>query len=351
MSSGCQTKTVPERVLRAFCVAALKSRGVRTDVLEHVTSSLLQTSLRAVDSHGLELLPHYIDALDSGRINPDPRYRFEQTAPSTGKLDADHTFGHAAGGEAVGHAVELARQSGMGAVAVFDSSHNGAQAYFSLLAAEQGMLGFSFTHADSLLLSHDGTRPFFGTNPLSCAAPCREEPFSLDMAPTHVTWNKVRLHRAAGESMPAHWACDDRGNPTTDPLEAAGLLPIGTYKGYGLSMMVEILCSLLTGMPFGRDISKMYVDTEKKRYLGQFYMALDISCFEDPQRFRNRLQAMMEQVRSEPGKDPQTPPQVPGDPEKKAAAERHKEGIPISEPTYERYLELAQEIGFDGFEE
>jgi LDH2 family malate/lactate/ureidoglycolate dehydrogenase len=333
--------------LRRLAAALLRSRRVRDDVAGPVVTSLVETSLRGVDSHGIELLPHYVRALDAGRINPDPHYRFERTAAATSRLDADHTFGHAAGAEAMRQAMTMAREAGSGAVAVANSTHFGAAAFFALLAAREGFLALSFTHADSLTLTHGGTRPFFGTNPVCFAAPCRdEEPFCLDMATSQVSWNKILRHRQSGEPLGDDWAFDAEARPARDAEAARMLAPIGAYKGYGLAMMVEILCGVLTGMPFGRDIVRMYADPiETKRRLGHFFMAIDPGRFLDPALFRVRLQELIDRVRAEPAADPAQPVMVPGDPEKKTFAVRTAEGVPLSPRAAEEFRALAAEIG------
>lgn len=338
---------IPADVLRRLAEAALRSRKVREDVAAHVVASLIQTSLRGVDSHGIELLPHYVRALDSGRINADPQLRFERTAPATGRLDADHTFGHAAGAVGMGHAIELAREAGTGIVTVYNSTHFGAAAYFALLAPSAGMIGLSFTHADALMLSHAGSRPLFGTNPICFAAPAHdEEPFCLDMATTLVSWNRILRHRASGAPLGEQWAFDESAEPTVDAAAARTLAPIGSYKGFGLAMMIDILCGVLTGMPFGRQISRMYADPiEQKRYLGHLFMAIDVSRFLELDEFRERLQEMMNLVRAEPPKVDSVPVMVPGDPEKKAFAERSREGIPLSAAAYGQFRALAATLG------
>lgn len=334
--------------LREFFVSALNSRSVREDVVKHVCDSLLQTSLRGVDSHGVELFPHYVRALDSGRINPNPNYRFTPTGASTGKLDADHGFGHAAGAEGMTKAIEMARKTGVGAVAVYNSTHYGAAAYFSLLASEQDMIGMNFTHADALMLSYSGVRPFFGTNPICMTVPCEgEEPFCLDTATTLTSWNKLLKYIDRGEPISDGWAFDAEGEPISDPKKATCLAPIGAYKGFGLSMMVEIFCSLLTGMPFGRNISKMYADPiETKRYLGHFFLAIDPARFIELGSFKRRMRELMYAVRAEPAKNPGTSVMVPGDPEKAQYAERVQNGIPLSAKTYRSFIKLAEEIKY-----
>lgn len=318
---------------------------MRSDVAADVAAGLIQASLRGVDSHGVRLLPHYLRALKAGRLNADPTYRFERTAPGVGRLDGDHTFGHAAGAEGMRHAIELARQTGLGTVAVYNSSHFGAAAYFALMAAEQDMIGFSFTHGDSLILGTGGRRPFFGANTICFAAPCEgEDPFCVDMATSLVTWNKILQFREQGKTIPSSWGVDEQGNDTQDAQQVVALHPIGGYKGYALSMMVEVLCSLLTGMPFGRHIIRMYADPlEKKRQLGHFFMAFRIDSFISLEEFKLRMQQMMDEVRSEPAKDPTVPIQVPGDPEKRVAQQRTKDGIPLSQAEFEALSRISTE--------
>ena len=332
---------------RDFSMKVLTGQGVRADVARHVADGLLQASLRGVDSHGVRLLPHYVRGLQAGRLNPDPDFQFERTAASTGILDADHTFGHAAGAEGMGRAIDLAHESGLGAVAVHNSSHFGAAAYFSLMAARQSMIGLCFTHADALVLSHGGTRPFFGTNPICFAAPCgEEEPFCLDMATSTVTWNKVLRAVDEGGSVPEGWGVDDRGQDIQDPRQISALHAIGGYKGFGLGMMVDVLCGLLTGMPFGRQISRMYADPiEEKRYLGHFFMAIKIDRFVPIDQFMSRMQEMMNEARRESPRDAATPVQVAGDPEKRIHGQRVSGGIVLSVAELEDLRGLAQKCG------
>lgn len=340
------TTHIPHNVLNDFCISALAKKNVNEDVIDHVSGSLIQSSLRGVDSHGIRLLPHYLSAIDSGRINPKPDYAFIETSNSTGSLDADHTFGHAAGAEGMLKAISLAEKNGIGAVAVSNSTHFGAAAYFSLLATKQNMIGISFTHADSLMQTYLGKRSFFGTNPICVAVPCKgEEPFCLDMATSLVSWNKIIQYKENGKSIPDGWGYDSNGMETNDPEKVTSLVPIGNYKGFGLSMVVDIFCSLLSGMPYGRDICRMYADPiDKKRMLGHFFIAIDVKPFQDPDLFKDRLKTMMEAVRNEPPMDTDSKIMVPGDPEKITYDTRIKEGIPLDRTTFEAFHRIADEL-------
>ncbi len=333
--------------IERFMVEALRARDVRSDVREHVASGLVQASLRGVDSHGVRLFPHYVRALDAGRLNPQPEYRFDASGAATGFLDGDHTFGHAAGSEAMRRAIGLAQSAGVGVVAVRNSSHFGAAAYFALMAATKDMIGLSFTHADALVLSTNGLRPYFGTNPICFAAPSGgEEPFCYDGATSTVTWNKVRQYAERGDPIPGGWAADGTGSATNDPAAAIAVTPLGGHKGFGLAMVVDIVCSLLSGMAFGRNIISMYDDPiAEKRELGHLMAAIDVSRFVPVDEFKDKLRQMMEEVRAEPAASPNTAVMVPGDPEKKALAQRSRIGIELSAREMEEFSSLGRSHG------
>lgn len=330
-----------------FLVSALKAVNVRDDVAKHVAEGLLNASIRGVDSHGIRLLPHYIASVEGGRINPDPQYRFESTASAAGTFDADHTFGHAAGIEAMHKAMDKANSAGAGIVSVYNSTHCGTSAFFALEAAKRDYIGLAFTHANSLLNTPNTTRPFFGLNPIAMAVPCEgEEPFCYDSAPSVITWNNLLQLRQENIDAPFLSGADDKGIPTSDPHKITQLLPIGGYKGFGLAMIVDILCGLLTGMPAGRDISDMYkTPLSQKRYLGQFYMAIKIDAFQPLDVFKNRMKKIMDDVRNEPRANSNNAIMVPGDPEKKAAAERLRNGIPVKEHDLNAFKALADKYG------
>ena len=335
--------------LQEFIKSVLLKAGVRSDVAEYVAEGLVQTSLRGVDSHGIRLLPHYLNGVKGGRINPNPNYKFKQTSPSTGLLDADHTFGHAAGMEAAKRAIELATEAGTGHIAIYNSTHFGAAAYYALEIAKHDMIGMIFTNTDALVKTYAGKKPFLGNNPICFAAPCEEEePFCLDMATSVVTFNKIRQLRDEKMSAPASVGANKDGIETTDPNEITMLLPVGGYKGYGLSMVVEILCGLFTGMPYGPHIPKMFeAPMSQKRFLGQFVIAMKIDCFQNKEVFKERLSAMMKELRNEPALDRNIPVQVAGDPEKKNYEERIKKGIPLKPSEYEAFQKMSKEYSVE----
>jgi ureidoglycolate dehydrogenase (NAD+) len=158
--------------------------------------------------------------------------------------------------------------------------------------------------------------------------------------------NKIRVYGEHGLELPALCGADEDGNETRVPGEVVQLLPIGDYKGFGIAMILDILCGLLSGMPAGENISDMFNDPlSQKRLLGQFYGALRIDVFEEPDRFKARLQDLADRIRSQPRRDPNTPVQVAGDPEKAFQADREANGIPIIEKDLAQLKSVAEELG------
>ena len=162
-------------------------------------------------------------------------------------------------------------QAGSAWVAVANSSHCGALAYYGLRIAEAGMIGLVFSHVDTMVLPHGSKEPFCGTNPLCITAPCaaaapvigRPGALCLDMATSKVPWNTVANAATEGVPIEADWAVDADGNGTTDAGAVASLHPFGAYKGSGLGLLIDVLSAMLSDSPFGPDIPKMYGDLSR----------------------------------------------------------------------------------------
>jgi ureidoglycolate dehydrogenase (NAD+) len=180
-------------------------------------------------------------------------------------------------------------------------------------------------------------RIFLGSNPIAFGAPGAREPVIIDMSTTHVAWGKVLVARQEGKPIPPDWGVDAEGKPTTDPHKVVGLAPTGGHKGYALALMIEILCAQLAGVPFGRHVTKMYGELDKPRNLGHFMLALDIARFADPAAFRSQVAAFIGAAHAEGGL-------APGDPERRSAEGRKREGIELG-ATRQELNKLADELG------
>ena len=327
--------------LKKLMYASLAQAGVCADACHHVTESVTQTSLRGIDSHGITLFPHYHAMVLSGRINGNPSFNHERRSASIAAFDANHGFGHHAGSDAMLLAVDIAKETGIGAVSVKNSTHFGAAAYYAFMAAEHNFMGLAFTNAPSGVLAYNSSTSFFGTNPVCCVAPMLDEgPFCLDMATASFSINRLGNHKRLNQPIDPGLVFDAYGKMTTDPQAARFVGPSGGYKGYGLGMMVDIFCGMFASSPMGKELQPMYKDFSAKRYLSHFFVAIDISRFLDVTEFKTRLQNLAATIRQLPKADEDTPVMIPGDPEKKCFSERSVSGIPVDEPMYQKFLAI-----------
>lgn len=330
--------------LKELQIKTLESIDVNSDSIKYLTDSIVETSLRGTDSHGINLLPHYYRAFQSGRLSKEPNFQFNHNK-ATAVLDADHAVGHHSGSVAIQEAILKAREHGISAVGVKSSTHFGAAAFFAHQASKENMIGFSFTNADALVKAFNSTEAFFGTNPICLTAPLADEdPLCLDMATSLVSWNKIKNYRNSGDDVPSHWAYDGNGESVTNPHDARSLAPIGDYKGFGLGMMVDILCAGLTSSNYSKDLLPMFTsDIKAKRYISHFFMVIDISKFLDVEVFKKNLQSIVNRMR-ELKKSDNTAVMVPGDPEKKSKLDRLNSGIPVEDIIYNEYININPEF-------
>lgn len=309
--------------------ACLQAVGVDEPDAASVAHSLVQTNLWGIDSHGIARLPHYLNRITHGSIKPRPQIVVTPTGPSTAKVDGDQGLGIVVSHRANRVAIDLARASGIGAVGVSDSSHCGAVGLYARDAAREGLIGMAFTHSDKIAAPHGGHLPFLGTNPIAMAFP-REggEPVCLDMATTPIPWNRVMNARREGHSLPEDVAVDANGAPTTDAHAAAALRPLGGleygHKGYGLALVVELLCGPLNGNLWGPQIGPMYAELTRPRRIGAFFIVLDPMRFAGGATFAAAIEQIARSLAAQPGQV-----LMPGDPELAEERRRRTAGVPI----------------------
>lgn len=338
--------------LKRFMREVLMAAGANQTSANAVTRALVTASRMGTDSHGLRLLPHYLKALQGGRIQGTPEMHFTRRLPATGYLDAGNGFGHLAAYTAMTHAGDMAEEVGIGAVAVGHSSHFGAAGCYALAAAERGLIGMAFCNSDPFVLLHEGKTPFHGTNPIAFAAPVAgESPYLLDMATSSVPWNRVQQYGAIGRELPDQVAADARGKVTRRPDEVAALLPLGGsdfgFKGAGLGGMVEVLSSTLSGMLNGFRLLPMGgPDMSTPRGIGHFVLAINPAAFTDTATFQSRMSDYLADLRSRPAMSG-TDVLAPGDREWRCRAQRDAEGIPLDSANQAAYAAMANELGLE----
>lgn len=313
----------------AWARACLQAAGVPEDNAAIVADALVQTSLWGIDSHGVLRLTHYLDRLQRGSTRAVAPGRIVATGPCTADMDGDNGLGILHCVRAMGQAIVLAQESGLGAVGVRRSSHCGAVGLYARQAAATGLVGIAFTQANAIVVPFGGRRRYLGTNPIAIALPrAGDVPLCLDMATSQVAFNRVINARVENRPVPPGLVVDEHGEPTTDPHAAVAITPLGGpeygYKGYGLALMVDLLCGALNGMAFGPHITPMYEALDEPQDLGHLVIAIDPQRFAGGATLASTVRAMAEELPREPGHV-----QLPGDPELRSERTRRVTGIPF----------------------
>ncbi len=323
-------------ISRVFVVAGMPEADA-----EQSAGQLVQTSLWGIDSHGVSRVPHYLNRLRRGSIKARPEMAFEATGPATGNVDGDHGLGFVVCTFAEDKAIELALAGGAGVVGVRNSSHCGAIGLYSRRAAAKGLIGISFTHANSFVIPHDGNRPFFGTNPISIAIPTTDaaRPLCLDMATSVVPMNRIHNARRENRPVPPGLGVDKDGRDTTDARAIAALKPMGGHKGYAMAFVIDMLCGPLNGMPYGPHLNKMYEELDEYRRLGSLMIALDPRRFFGGAGLAAAAFAAIAEVKNQGERV-----LYPGEPEYESEVRRLKEGIPVEPGLWGQYAEWSERL-------
>ena len=344
------TDTVPDRlllpdVLERWVRGLLVGCGLRDDAAATVATALVAASRRGVDSHGVARVPIYAQRLRAGLVNGDPHPGVVQRYGATALVDADHGPGQVAGVYATDLSVELARQHGVGVVAVRHSTHYGSAGFYAVRAAAAGMIGVSTTNSEPFVIPYGGTGHALGTNPIALAAPTADGIFDVDMATSQVAVNRIINAREEGRGIPEGWGVDEQGRTTTDPAEVFAAVPLGGYKGYGLAVLVEILSGVLPGAGVRHGVGRMYEELDRKQDVGSFHLALDPDRFAGRDRFAEVLTGMLGDLKAIPPAEGFDEVLVPGEPEARAQEQRDRDGVPLPAVLVDALVTLSNETG------
>ena len=266
--------------------------GVSNDDAKIILDTILFANRRGVATHGVGRLPLYVHKIAAGHYNPKNDIEVLADNAAYALLDAKNGFGQVVAKKATKMAIERAKKYGIAVVGVRNSNNFGTAGYFGDMAAREGCAAMVYANAAPAIAPTGGKKTIFGTNPLCYAYPGDEEhyPILLDMATTIAARGKIRLAAKNGEKIPLDWAIGPDGQPTDDPNVAlkGSLLPIGGYKGYGLSMFVDIFAGMLTGSHYAgevKNLSKMEEDSGN----GHLFVVIDLDKFMTDEEKKERI--------------------------------------------------------------
>ena len=334
--------------LREVAGRLLVGSGASEEEAAIIARHSIGANLAGHDSHGIILIPTYIDRVKRGHIVPGAPFEIVRDSPTITVVDGHWGFGYVVSERAMQMTIDKARQSGMAAATVFQQSHVGRVADYPIMAAGAGMIGIMTAdsgRSSKSVVPFGGREPRLGTNPICIAMPSNlEGPLFIDMATSAVAAGKLGVAVARGSSIPEGWILDSDGNPTTDPAalrQGGAMLPLGGpegHKGYGLSVMVEILSGILTGLGFGHDPSGRHND-------GCFLAAFDVEAFRPLDQFKAEVTEFAAYLKSSPPAKGSSEVFYPGEPEHLRTKRLLREGIFVEDATWDRLKELAQKYG------
>lgn len=339
------THTVKAEDLVRFGTDVLRATGVPATDAHLLADSLVEAELWGHSSHGMLRLPWYVERLRSGAMSAVTNSVFAVDNGSIVVLDGMHGIGQVLTDQAVKIGVERARKFGISAVGVRNSNHFGTAAYFTREAAKAGCVTFLATNASPAMAPWGGRVKTIGTNPWSIAAPAGKYGVAvMDIANTAVARGKIYLAAERGEDIPATWAADDKGVPTTNAKDAIHglILPMAGHKGYVISFMMDVLAGVLTGSHFGSDIAGPY-QPDRKSGCGHMLLTIDINSMMPRAEFEHRMESLIAEVKAVPTAEGIEEIFFPGELEDRNTERHRQQGIAIADNTWQSLAKLGAE--------
>ena len=329
---------VPLQRLESLAQQALENAGASAEMAAAAARALVAADSQGLASHGVSRVSQYAAHLRNGRANGQARARVVREKTSACLIDADNGLAFPACALAVHEAIGRALLTGVGLAAVTNSHHFGVAAYHLATVADRAMLGIAFSNSPAAMPAWGGKRALFGTNPVAAIFPRKSAgPISIDLSLSEVARGKVMIAAQQGQPIPLGWALDRDGRPTTDATAALDgmMLPTGGVKGAMLALMVELLCTALTGANFGYEADSFFVEEGNRPRMGQVFLVIDPAALGGTDVYDSRMEALIAAMCS----DPEV--RLPGERRMKLAQQALRNGVDIPDTVLARLEQLA----------
>jgi len=315
-----------------------------------VAENLVEANLKGHDSHGVGMIPRYIQSLVEGglAVNQAPKIVLD-TGPLL-RLDGQAGYGQVIGHDTMNIAIERAKAHGLCAAGLFHSHHIGRIGAWAEMAVAQGLVSIHFVNVVSrpIVAAWGGGDGRFGTNPICIGVPRKgKDPIVLDFATSRIAQGKTRVAYNKGVELAPGTIIDNEGRPTTNPKFTVvppfgAIMTFGEHKGYGLAMIAELLGGALTG---GDTMRKPYDGKLAGVYNGMLTIVLDPEKLGTSERFQQEIDAFTNWVQSGPVAQGFDKVRLAGDPERETKAKRLKDGVPVDPTTWGEILASAEKVG------
>jgi LDH2 family malate/lactate/ureidoglycolate dehydrogenase len=343
-----------EAKLKRFIAAMLEKSGVAAADAAVVADVLAAADMRGIESHGIARLEsYYINRIRKNKLKANPNYQIVRETDTTVVLDADNGLGHPAGKLTMRKVIEKAKKHGSAFGAVRNSNHFGIAGYYAMMALEHDMVGIASTNSTRFGAPTFGRSVMLGTNPFAYAVPTKNEPaFVLDFATTTVPKGKIEVYKRKEKPLLEGWAIDENGHATTDPDAAlrGALLPLGGFgtdhgghKGYGLGLLVDILCGVLSGGHFGPTLPLVTATMEGA--ISHWFGAFRVDGFRDVEDFKRDMDTQLRAFKDSEKTPGQDRIYVAGEIEFEKTNAARKDGVPVHVKVWSSLQALSAELG------
>ncbi len=356
---------VDAKTLKSFMRDVFIGLGVPEEDAKIIAEVLITSDLRGIESHGIQRCKMYYDRIKAGIYEVNTKIDIIKEGPTTALLDGNCGMGHVIAYKAMKMAIEKAKNYGLGAIAVRNSTHFGIAGYYSLMAINEGMIGLAVTNARPSIPPTFGVEPMLGTNPLTIGAPTDDQfPFLIDAATSIIQRGKVEVYERINKSLPKNTVIDENGEFLTDAglvlkkmgEKKAALLPLGGkgedtagYKGYGYDTVVELLSAALQEGIYLRDTIGLVENGQKRLKVGHFFLAINIDCFAGVDSFKKTAGDIMRDLRNSPREPGEEKIYTAGEKEYYAEVELKKTGIPLNKSLQNDIKEMQNELKLDKY--
>ena len=345
-------------LLHGFCIDAFEKFGFTEAEANIIQDVLLTADLYGIESHGMQRMVRYHKCIEKGMIHVDAKPEVVFETPVSAVVDGHDGMGQLIGHFAMELAIEKAKKSGVGIVSARNSNHYGIAGYYANMACKEGLIGFSCTNSEAIMVPTFGRKAMIGSNPIACAMPAEPYNFFFDASTTVVTRGKLEMYNKAEKPLPEGWALDKDGHPSTNAPDVlanivakngGGIMPLGgsteklgSHKGYGYGMLCEIFSSILS-----MGGTSNYCMTGGRGNICHGFMAINPAFFGDAEAIRKHLSTFLEELRESPKADGQERIYTHGEKEVAAVKDRMEKGIPVNDNTMVEVLDLCNYLGLD----
>ena len=345
-------------ILHRFCMEVFQKFGFTEKEADIIQDVLLTSDLYGIESHGMQRMVRYHKCIEKGMIDVHAQPEIVFESPISAVIDAHEAMGQLIGYQAMEMAIAKAKVIGVGIVSVRNSNHYGIAGYYAKMACKEGLMGFSCTNSEAIMVPTNGRKAMLGSNPIAFAFPAEPYDFFFDASTTVVTRGKLEMYNKMGKPLPDGWAMNKDGHASNDAPDVlanivakngGGIMPLGgnteqlgSHKGYGFGMLCEIFSSILS-----MGATSNYCMTDGKGQICHGFVAINPSLFGNPEAIKQHFSTYLQELRDAPKADGATQIYTHGEKEVAAVERILKNGVPVNDNTMLEVLDLCNYLGLD----